>query len=61
MQTSGVLNKIITDAWIQTEAGDLYCDRGLDYFEEGRVSGKYKAKRNLMKLTEQRHKFLYLR
>jgi uncharacterized Zn finger protein len=38
MQTSGVLNKIITDAWIQTKAGDLYYDRGLDYFEEGRVS-----------------------
>jgi len=38
MQTSGALNKIITDAWIQTEAGDLYYDRGLDYFEEGRVS-----------------------
>ena len=38
MQTPGVLNKIITDAWIQTEAGDLYYDRGLDYFEEGRVS-----------------------
>jgi len=38
MQTSGVLNKIITDAWIRTEAGELYYDRGLDYFEEGRVS-----------------------
>jgi hypothetical protein len=25
------------------------------------IRGKYKAKRNLMKLTEQRHKFLYLR
>src|SRR6202167_104056 len=47
MQTSGVLNKIITDAWIQTEAGDLYYDRGLDYFEEGRVSALQQSSQSI--------------
>jgi uncharacterized Zn finger protein len=47
MQTSGVLNMIITDAWIQTEAGDLYYDRGLDYFEEGRVSALQQSSQSI--------------